>query len=158
MSKPDFATRVITALARHERAAGEIGIIKKAISDSLEKCPITIQANAQSSIFSSQSYPQEGLELWDGSRIRHHLHEVLQLTIDTGSGYGGERKLDADEIREELSGYNDDPLRRDDRSLGCPHCLAAWDLIIKRKEVRHELGNAKRALRNLGKTAMKVTE
>lgn len=150
MSKPDFATRVITALARHERAAGEIGVIKKAISDALEKCPITIQANEQSSIFSSQSYPQEESKLWDGTRVMHHLHNVLQLTIDTGSGYGGERKLDADEIREELSGFSDDV-------NACPHCLAAWDLIIKRKEVRHELGNAKRALRNLGKTAMKVT-
>lgn len=157
MTKPDFATRVIAALARHERAAGEIGVIKKAISNALDKCPITIRAVGETSIFGDRLDSAEVAALWDGSRVKHHLHQALQTKIDNGTGWGGERNLDADEIREELSGYNDDPEYPNEASLACPHCLAAWDLIIQRKEVRHELGNAKRALRNLGKTAMKVT-
>ena len=150
----DFAARVITALARHERAAGELGAIKKAIGAELEKCPITIRAMSNVTGFNDPVLFREIEKLWDGSRVMHHLHNVLAITIDNDNGYHGQRKLDADEIREELTG---DPEWPNESSYACPHCLAAWDLIIKRKEVRHELGNAKRALRQLGKTAMRVT-
>ena len=40
----------------------------------------------------------------------------------------------------------------------CEHCFAAWRLIQDRKEVRQKLGNAKRSLRQLGKSALKVTQ
>lgn len=150
MAKPTFESRVITALARHERAHGELTLIKKSIQAELAKCPISVIANRPITMFDDHVAYAESEKMWDDSRVNHHLHQVLQITIDPEDGYHGQRKLDADEIREELEGHNDE-------SLGCPHCLAAWDLVIRRKDVRKELGHAKRALRQLGKSAMKVT-
>lgn len=151
-----FADRVIEALARHERAAGELGKIKKGIVAELEKCPITIEAYGASSIDSpglSSSVSQKDFDrLWDGSRVRHHLHQALQLTYNDGGEYDRERKLDAWEIRAELEGEGEHVAD----AYQCQHCLAAWALIERRKEVRREFGIAKRALRALGKTAIKV--
>lgn len=151
-----FADRVIEALARHERAAGELGKIKKGIVSDLEKCPITIEAYGASSIDSpglSSSVSQEDFDrLWDGSRVRHHLHNVLNSVSHDGGEYDRERKLYDYEIRAWLEGYSEE----DDQPYACPHCLAAWALIERRKEVRKEFGIAKRAIRALGKSAMKV--
>ncbi|MEG0064722.1 MAG: hypothetical protein RR740_08985 [Pseudomonas sp.] len=149
-----FAERVIAALARHERAAAELGQIKKGIGAELEKCQITIEAYKKCSVgnFSDGYTSQEDYNrLWEESRVRHHLHQVLQLTWNDGGEHDRERKLDAWEIRSELSGDGEDP-----DLYQCPHCLAAWALIERRKEVRSEFGIAKRALRALGKTALKV--
>lgn len=153
-----FAERVIEALARHERAAGELGKIKKRIVAELEKCPITVEAYGCSSIdspgLSMNNVSQKDFDrLWDGSRVRHHLHQVLQLTYHDGYEYDRERKLDAWEIRAELEGEGESV----SDAYQCPHCLAAWSLIERRKEVRREFGIAKRSLRALGKTALKVT-
>jgi hypothetical protein len=154
MPKPTFESRVIAALARHERAAGELGRIKKGIVAELEKCPITIEAYQNSDLncdFLNVS-EEDHKRLWDGSRVRHHLHETLQVTTDDGGDYDRERKLHDYEIRAELEGLGYD----DDQPHACPHCLAAWILIERRKDVRHELGVAKRSLRQLGKSALKV--
>lgn len=153
--KKDFGSRVIAALARHERAAGELGLIKKGIVKELEKCPITIEAYQNSDLncdFLNVS-EEDHNRLWDGSRVRHHLHEVLGITTNEGGDYDRDRKLREDEIRAELQGMGDD----DDQPHACPHCLAAWLLIERRKDVRQELGRARRSLRQLGKSAMKVT-
>lgn len=153
MSK--FAERVISALARHERAAAELGQIKKGIVTELEKCPITIEAYKKCSVgtFSDGYTSQEDYErLWEGSRVRHHLHQVLQATTENDREFGPDRKLHDYEIRAELEGLGFD----DDQPHQCPHCLAAWLLIERRKQVRQEFGIAKRAIRALGKTALKV--
>ncbi len=155
MSAPkDLGSRVIAALARHERAAGELGRIKKGIVTELEKCPITIEAYQNSDLncdFLNVS-EEDHKRLWDGSRVRHHLHLALQVTTDDRE-YGPDRKLDDYEIRAELEGMGYD----DDQPHACPHCLAAWMLIERRKVVRKEFGTAKRVLRALGKSALKVT-
>lgn len=150
-----FADRVIEALARHERAAGELGKIKKGIVAELEKCPITLEAYKKCSIgyFSDGHTSQEDYDrLWEGSRVRHHLHQVLQATSHDGGEYDRERKLDGHEIRALLEGYGEE----EDQPYACEHCLSAWALIERRKEVRQELGRARRSIRALGKTAMKV--
>jgi hypothetical protein len=152
-------SRAIAVIARYERAAGELGRIKKGIVAELEKCPVTIEAYASSSIgspgLSSQSVSQKDFDrLWDGSRVRHHLHEALQVTTESDFEYGSDRKLNGDEIRAELEGMGYD----DDQPHACPHCLAAWLLIERRKEVRREFGIAKRTLRALGKSALKAAQ
>lgn len=152
--KKDFGSRVIAALARHERAAGELGCIKKGIVKELEKCPVTIEAYQNSDLncdFLNVS-EEDHKRLWDGSRVRHHLHMALQALTDDGGDYDRERKLHDYEIRAELEGLGYD----DDQPHECPHCLAAWALIERRKVVRKEFGTAKRVLRALGKSALKV--
>lgn len=156
MAKPTFESRVITALARHERAAAELGCIKKGIVAELEKCPITVEAYRNSDLncdFLNVS-EEDHKRLWDGSRVRHHLHLALQFTTENDREYGPDRKLYDYEIRAELEGLGFD----DDQPHACPHCLAAWLLIERRKEVRRELGVAKRVLRQLGKSALKVAQ
>lgn len=149
-----FEERVIAALIRHERAAGELGKIKKGIVAELEKCPITIEAYQNSDLncdFLNVS-EEDHKRLWDGSRVRHHLHQVLQSVSHDGGEYDRERKLNDYEIRAWLEGYSEE----DDQPYACPHCLAAWALIERRKEVRKEFGIAKRAIRALGKSAMRA--
>lgn len=153
MNKHPLGERAIAAIARYERAAAELGQIKKGIVAELGKCPITIEAYQGSSIdgFYKQISQADHDRLWDGSRVRHHLHEVLQVTNHDGGDYDRERKLRDDEIRAELEGYSDD----ESEPYKCEHCLAAWLLIERRKLVRQEFGHAKRLVRSLGKQAIK---
>ncbi len=148
-SKQPLAVRALEALARYERAAGELGAIKKGIVANLEKCPITVEAYQGQGI--NGEYRQQSQKdydrLWDGSRVRHHLHQSLQMY--TCDDYDREVKLQDYEIRYELEGDGED------ESLKCEHCLAAWALIERRKEVRREFGRAKCAVRALGKIVIK---
>lgn len=154
MKKPPLAERAVAALARYERAAGELGAIKKGIVANLEKCPITIEAYQGSSIHGEyQHQSQEDHDrLWDGSRVRHHLHQVLKMKTTDGGDWDRERGLHDYEVKDELRGLSfehGDPYK-------CEHCLAAWLLIERRKLVRQELGHAKRLVRALGKLAIQA--
>lgn len=140
MQKQTLESRAITALIRYESAAAELTRIKKAIVTTLEQCPITIEAYK---VYDDKS------PLWDKSRVNHHLHQALTATV---SDYCSERRLDQEEITDQLTGWDEDS------EGACPHCLAAWNLIISRKDARREFGNAKRHVRALGKSAMKVTQ
>lgn len=138
MSKPPLSERAVAALIRYESAAAELTRIKKAIVATLEQCPITIEAYK---VYDEKS------PLWDKSRVNHHLHQALTATV---SDYCSERRLDQEEITDQLTGW-------DEESEGsCPHCLAAWGLILARKDARQEFGNAKRLVRALGKLAIKA--
>ncbi|KRP72731.1 hypothetical protein [Pseudomonas lactis] len=140
MNKPPLGERAVAALIRYESAAAELTRIKKAIVTTLEKCPITIEAYKT---FDDKS------PLWDNSRVNHHLHQALTATV---SDYCSERRLDQEEITDQLTGW-------DDESEGaCPHCLAAWGLILARKDARQEFGNAKRLVRAIGKLAIKASQ
>lgn len=139
MKKPPLAERALAAIARYERAAGELGAIKKGIVAELEKCPITIQAWEE---FSDKS------PLWDNGRVNHHLHRALNMY--TCDDYDREVKLQDYEIRYELEGDGED------ETLKCEHCLAAWALIERRKLARREFGQAKRLVRALGKLAIQA--
>ena len=139
MKKLPLGERAIAAIIRYESAAAELTKIKKGIVAELEKCSITIEAYK---VFDDKS------PLWDNSRVNHHLHQALTATV---SDYCSERRLDQEEITDQLTGWDEDS------EGACPHCLAAWNLIISRREARQEFGAAKRTLRALGKTALKVT-
>lgn len=154
MKKPPLAERALAAIARYERAAGELGAIKKGIVAELEKCPITIEAyqgNSIDGVYRQQS--QADIDrLWDGSRVRHHLHQVLKMRTTDGGDYDIERGLHDYEVKDELRGLSfeaGDPYK-------CEHCLAAWMLIERRKLVRQEFGRAKRLVRALGKLAIQA--
>jgi hypothetical protein len=139
MAKPTLESRAIAALIRYESAAAELTRIKKAIVTTLEQCPITIEAYK---VYDDKS------PLRDKSRVNHHLHQALTATV---SDYCSERRLDQEEIADQLTGWDEDS------EGACPHCLAAWNLILSRKDARAEFGQAKRTVRALGKLAMKVT-
>lgn len=145
MTKPPLAERAVAAIARYERAAGDLDQIKKDIVIELNKCPITIEAHASIG---------EDPRLWDNGRENHHLHQLLHLTTSDGGDYDRERKLHGYEIRDELRGYSDDEAE----PYKCEHCLSAWMLIERRKLARQEFGQAKRLVRALGKLAIKQAE
>jgi hypothetical protein len=153
MKRLPIGERAIAALVRYERAAAELARIKKGIVTTLEKCPTTIEAyennNLNCDFLNVREEDHE--RLWDGSRVRHHLHEVLQLTYHDGGEYDPERKLDDYEIRAALEGYSED----ESQPYKCEHCLAAWLLVERRKLARREFGCAKRTVRAIGKTAIK---
>lgn len=153
MNKPPLAERAVAAPARYERAAAELGQIKKGIVAELEKCPITIEAYQGSSIdgVHHQQSQADIDRLWDGSRVRHHLHQALKMRTTDGGDYDIERGLHDYEIKDELRGLSFE----EGAPYKCEHCLAAWLLIERRKLVRQEFGQAKRTVRALGKQAIK---
>lgn len=144
MKKPPLAERAVAAVARYERAAAELTNIKRAIVAALDKCPITIEAFSDSGM---ESFDRGHSLLWDGTRPNTHLHRALTNTV---SDYCSERRLDQEEISDQLTGWDDDD------PDACPHCLAAWNLILSRKAARAEFGQAKRLIRALGKLAIKA--
>ncbi len=135
LKNPTFGERAIAAVIRYERAASELSRIKKSIVTELEKCPITIEAYSDSGM---ESYGRGSSILWDGTRPNTHLHRALTAG------------LDSEEITDQLTGWDEDS------EGACPRCLEAWRLIQNRSEARKEAGVAKRLIRALGKTAMKV--
>jgi len=144
MKKPPLAERAVAAVARYERAAAELTNIKRAIVAALDKCPITIEAFSDSGM---ESFDRGHSLLWDGTRPNTHLHRALTNTV---SDYCSERRLDQEEISDQLTGWDDDD------PDACPHCLAAWNLILSRKAARAEFGQAKRLIRALGKLAIQA--
>ncbi|MDH0042415.1 hypothetical protein [Pseudomonas juntendi] len=144
MKKPPLAERAVAAVARYERAAAELTNIKRAIVAELDKCPITIEAFSDSGM---ESFDRGHSLLWDGTRPNTHLHRALTNTV---SDYCSERRLDQEEISDQLTGWDDDD------PDACPHCLAAWNLILSRKAARAEFGQAKRLIRALGKLAIQA--
>lgn len=131
-----MTNKFIKALARHELAQQEVKRLKSAIGDSLYQCPIEKSVGMMSGFWE---------DLIDaGGRIKNHLWHAMREATD-GGDYP--RLL----TKGEIDGYLADD------ETGCPHCLQAWHLIQQRKAARQELGAAKRALRTLGKSAIKMT-
>jgi glutaredoxin len=134
--------KFIGALARHERAQQEVQRLKSAIGAALSQCPISVKYASIETTFEEREKMQDAK-----GRTRTHLWHALTETVECDSGYFM-RRLDDGEISEYLA-YDE---------TGCPHCLEAWRLIQQRKVARQELGIAKRALRTLGKSAIKMVQ
>ncbi|QLG93739.1 hypothetical protein HZF02_18055 [Pseudomonas yamanorum] len=134
-----FQTRVITALANHERLLQQVAQMKKQIGAHLADCPAMKKANDPDTI--GDDYyaliDQKGL-------VKTHLWEAFNNTVE--SDYGNQV----------LMSYDDQEIHLTEEDTGCEHCYAAWRVIQYRKDVRQELGRARRALRMLGKSALKV--
>ena len=134
-----FESRVITALANHERLLQQIGQMKKQITAHLSECPVMKKVNSLD-IPLNEYYglmDQKGL-------VKTHLWEALNETVE--SDYGNQVSMNSD----------DQEIHLTEEDTGCEHCYAAWRVIQDRREVRQELGSARRALRMLGKSALKV--
>jgi len=137
-----FADRVIEALAEHERLLQQVGLMKKQIGEHLKNCPVMLQSAVWSSNAEyNQFYDEKGL-------VKTHLWHAFNDLIDSDSGYG-QCRMEYDD----QENYLTDPWNDDTR---CDHCYAAWRVIQDRKDVRQKLGSARRAIRALGKSAMKV--
>ncbi|MFV3090196.1 hypothetical protein ACNJYG_06840 [Pseudomonas sp. GW6] len=129
--------KALSAIIRQERAMQEVAILKRDIGQALAACPVSVE-----------------LGRWDTSNTRRaeltdpngwpktHIWQALNFTDIGGHGYPV--RLDMREIADFLADADE-----------CEHCQRAWALILKRKEVRQELGAAKRAIRSLGRAALK---
>ena len=135
-------SRIIASLANHERLLQQVGQMKKQIGENLLKCPVMIRVNSEDigSAEWDSLYDQKGL-------VKTHLWAAFNTTIE--SDYGGQIQMD----RDDQENYLTDPWNDE---TPCEHCYAAWRVIQERKEVRQELGRARRSLRMLGKSALKV--
>lgn len=59
---------------------------------------------------------------------------------------------------EEDRGPNDDEVSAYLLKQGCVHCTRAWYFVRERKKERRDLGNFRRSLRALGKSAIKALD
>ncbi|WP_448675829.1 hypothetical protein MOQ67_05160 [Pseudomonas sp. LY-1] len=135
-----FETRVITALANHERLLQQVGQMKKQIGAHLAECPVMKKAGDWT------LSAEQTKDLYDEKMlVKTHLWEAFNETVE--SDYGNQIAMDSEEQQDYLA----------QEDTGCEHCYAAWRVIQERRDVRQELGSARRALRMLGKSALKVT-
>lgn len=136
-----FEARVIAALANHERLLQQVGLMKKQIGEHINACPIMKKA------MDWDTPESERAELQDSKgMIKTHLWGAFNELID---GSYGMVRMEVDD----QENYLTDPWCDETR---CDHCYAAWKVIQARKEVRQHLGRARRSLRQLGKSALKV--
>lgn len=123
------------ALARHERARQRVDDLGNRIGLALGRCSIE-RAYAKADL------PGEYRDLLvdrNTGRIKNHLW----MAYNSQNHYG--ELLDEQGMRESLYPSNG----------GCRHCMAAFRLVLLRKDARKELGYARLAIRALGKQAMK---
>lgn len=131
-----MADKYLAAIVRHERAAQENARLSREIGDALSKCPINVELGR----WETSSARRAELTAQDG-RSKTHVWMALNFT-DIGS-HGYPVRLHMDEISDFLA---EDPI--------CEHCQQAWQLVLQRKQCREELGNAKRAIRTIGRAAL----
>lgn len=137
-----FETRVITALANHERLLQQVGQMKKQIGAHLAECPVMKKAND----WTISAHDSKGLYDEKTGLVKTHLWGAFNELTE---GSYGMVRMD----RDDQENYLTDPWCDETR---CDHCYAAWRVIQDRRDVRQELGQARRALRMLGKSALKV--
>ncbi len=136
MSRSDKA---LTAVIRYEQAASSVKAITPNIGLAIARCDIYRLAG-------EVDFPGKDTQaLWDGKYVKTHLWQAYNETTDADC-YHEERRLNDGEQEEYL------------RDADCPHCLEAWRLIQRRKDARKTLGAAKRAIRQIGKAAIREGE
>jgi len=136
-------TRVITALANHERLLQQVGQMKKQIGAHLAECPVMKKANDWS------ISAQDSKDIYDEKTglVKTHLWGAFNELVE--GSHGGMVRMNLDD----QENYLTDPWCDETR---CDHCYAAWRVIQDRRDVRQELGQARRTLRMLGKLALRV--
>ncbi|MCU9949827.1 hypothetical protein [Pseudomonas sp. PDM13] len=130
--------KVLAAIVRHERAAQENHRLTTEVGAALARCPVNVELQN----WSLPAHRRKELTTADGLS-KTHLWEALDIREASPTGHGSER-LSESEIADYLA---DDP--------ACEHCQLAWQLLQQRKIVRSELGIAKRALRAIGRAALR---
>jgi len=131
-----MADKYLAAIVRHERAAQANSRLSHEIGDALAKCPVNVELGQ----WETTNARRAELTAQDG-RSKTHVWMALNFT-DIGC-HGYPVRLHMDEIADFLA---EDPV--------CEHCQQAWQLVLQRKQVREELGNAKRAIRSIGRAAL----
>lgn len=132
--------KVIEAVVRYELAAQRVKSLSNGIGEALDRCPISVEANSDVTPWQTRE------SLSDGARVKTHLWQAYHETTDADAPYPPERRLNDWEQQEYLD------------EAGCPHCMEAWRLVQHRREARKSFGAAKRAIRTLGKSAIKARQ
>lgn len=127
----------LEACMTYERAALQVRELTKRIGEAINRCDITGLA------MESEHPGPDTAALWDSTmRIKTHLWQAYHETTDADSPYPPERRLVDHEQEEYLI------------EADCPHCLEAWRLVQERKGARKAFGAAKRAIRQIGRSAI----
>ena len=135
-----MSDRALEVIIRYERAAQHVALLRKQIGEAINRCSVSEQVRE----LHSQGNYREADKLVDGLREKTHLYLALTAKEPCDSGYG-EAKLDE---------YGVQVWLEDD---GCEHCIEAWRLICERRQARAEYGIAKRAIRAVGRGAIRRT-
>lgn len=127
-----MSSKALDAIIRHERAAQKVAGLTRRIGVKLGHCPISQMPADDSSMIDSKG------------RLKTHLWRAFNHREPSDCGYG-EMGLGEDGVADALSRGSE---------FACRHCKRAYQLILRRKDARQELGNAKRAIRTLGRAAL----
>lgn len=130
-------SKAMDVIVRHERAKQAVDSLTRRIGVKLSHCSISKACDGSDETM----YDEKG-------RVKTHLWQAFNHREPCDSGYGM-TGLDDDGIEEALSSSSE---------YACRHCKRAWQLILQRKHARQELGNAKRAIRTMGRAALAKVE
>lgn len=127
-----MSNKALNAIIRHELAAQEVAGLTRRIGVKLGHCPISNMPADNDSMIDEKG------------RLKTHLwHAFSHREIsDCGPWEVG---LGEDGIADALSSGSE---------YACRHCKRAYQLILRRKTARQQLGNAKRAIRTMGRAAL----
>lgn len=132
-------TDALGAVVRYERAAASVAGFAKLIGAALEECSVSKELAVHGESGDTRAWDR----LMDGKYVNTHLHQAFTMEVSDDHEYGGRLMRDA-----EIEAW----LQEDE---GCEHCLRAYRLIQERRAARKEFGIAKRAIRTIGKRAIK---
>lgn len=125
-------SKALEVIMRHERAAQEVASLTHRIGVKLGHCPI------------SRMPADNEWMLDEKGRRKTHLWQAFNHREPSDCGYGV-AGLGEDGVADALSAGSE---------FACRHCKRAHQLILRRKDARQELGNAKRAIRTMGRAAL----
>jgi len=136
--------KYLAAIIRHERAKHAVDALTREIGASIEACPITIKSNDPT------LSNAERAQLWDEVKGKNktHLWQAFQIRETSSCGWRSV-SLNEDSILDALSEGGD---------FECEHCYHAYTKIIERRQAKSELGSARRAIRSLGRAALKEAD
>lgn len=127
----------LQACMTYEQAARQVSDLTKRIGEAINRCDITGLA------MESEHPGPDTAALWDSTmRIKTHLWQAYHETTEVDHYYHEDRRLNDGEQEEFLI------------NADCPHCLEAWRLVQERKVARKAFGAAKRAIRQIGRSAI----
>jgi|SRR5690625_364393 len=136
MTQLILTARCIHALADHEHyLSAEQGITKR-IAELIDSCELPKKKN---------KYGLVECDTDEKGRSKTHLWEAYNADTECDSGYGM-RRYSPDEVEQYLA------------ESECRHCISAYRLIQQRKNIRKELGRARRSIRRLGKESVKFLD
>lgn len=126
-------SKAMDVIVRHERAKQEVDSLTWRIGVKLGHCSL-------SKVICDG--PFGGTD--DKGRTKTHLWHAFNHKETSSCGYG-RVGLCEEGISDALSSNSE---------FACRHCKRAWQLILQRKHARQELGNARRAIRAMGRAAL----